>query len=80
MRRRVARLSEAVRERRAVELLYGGAWRVVHPHALGRTGTGRTGLLTWRSSRTARRISRSKSSTSRPPTAARPSAAGSWIG
>ena len=54
MRRRVARLSEAVRERRAVELLYGGAWRVVHPHALGRTGTGRTGLLTWQTAGLAR--------------------------
>jgi hypothetical protein len=54
MWRRVARLSEAVRERRAVELLYGGAWRVVHPHAVGRTGTGRTGLLTWQTAGLAR--------------------------
>lgn len=46
LRRRIARLARAVRERRALELLYGGAWRVVHPHALGRTGTGRMGLLT----------------------------------
>lgn len=47
MARRVARLSRAVRERRALEVLYGGAWRVVHPHALGEMGTGRLGLLTW---------------------------------
>ncbi|WP_426954768.1 WYL domain-containing protein [Muricoccus radiodurans] len=47
MARRVARLSRAVRDRRALEILYGGAWRVVHPHALGETGTGRLGLLTW---------------------------------
>jgi len=43
-----------VRERRALELLYGGAWRVVHPHAIGRMGTGRTGLLTWQTAGLAR--------------------------
>lgn len=54
LRRRIARLARAVRERRALELLYGGAWRVVHPHALGRTGTGRMGLLTWQTAGLAR--------------------------
>lgn len=54
MARRVARLSRAVRERRALEVLYGGAWRVVHPHALGETGTGRLGLLTWQTAGLAR--------------------------
>ncbi|WP_159351252.1 WYL domain-containing protein [Roseomonas harenae] len=54
LRRRVARLSQAVRERRALELLYGGAWRVVHPHAIGRMGTGRIGLLTWQTAGLAR--------------------------
>ena len=54
LRRRVARLSRAVRERRALELLYGGAWRVVHPHAIGRMGTGRVGLLTWQTAGLAR--------------------------
>lgn len=54
LRRRTARLAEAVRDRRALELLYGGAWRVVHPHALGRTGTGRLGLLTWQTAGLAR--------------------------
>jgi hypothetical protein len=54
LRRRVARLSQAVRERRALELLYGGAWRVVHPHAIGRMGTGRMGLLTWQTAGLAR--------------------------
>lgn len=47
MQRRADYLAEAVRQRRALQLRYGGAWRVVHPHALGRTGTGRLGLLTW---------------------------------
>ncbi len=46
MQRRVARLSAAIRDRRAVEILYGGAWRVVHPRAVGPTRTGRVGLLT----------------------------------
>lgn len=54
LRRRVARLSRAVRERRAMELLYGGAWRVVHPHAIGRMGTGKVGLLTWQTAGLAR--------------------------
>jgi len=54
LRRRVARLSRAVRERRALELLYGGAWRVVHPHAIGRMGTGKVGLLTWQTAGLAR--------------------------
>ena len=54
LRRRIARLSLAVRERRALELRYGGAWRVVHPHAIGRTGTGRIGLLTWQTAGLAR--------------------------
>ncbi|WP_338664955.1 hypothetical protein VQH23_07220 [Pararoseomonas sp. SCSIO 73927] len=54
LRRRIARLSRAVRERRALELRYGGAWRVVHPHAIGRTGTGRIGLLTWQTAGLAR--------------------------
>ncbi|MBY0338826.1 MAG: WYL domain-containing protein [Acetobacteraceae bacterium] len=52
--RRVARLREAVQARRVLELRYGGAWRVVHPHALGRTGTGRIGLLTWQTAGLAR--------------------------
>ena len=54
MDRRARRLSRAVRDRRALEILYGGAWRVVHPHALGRTGTGRLGLLTWQTAGLAR--------------------------
>jgi len=54
MQRRVARLSAAIRDRRAVEIRYGGAWRVVHPHAVGRTGTGRIGLLTWQTAGLAR--------------------------
>ena len=54
LRRRAARLSRFVRERRALELLYGGAWRVVHPHAIGRMGTGRLGLLTWQTAGLAR--------------------------
>ncbi|MBP0444563.1 hypothetical protein J8J14_07185 [Roseomonas sp. SSH11] len=54
LRRRVARLALAVRERRALELLYGGAWRVVHPHAIGQMGTGRVGLLTWQTAGLAR--------------------------
>jgi len=54
LQRRAERLAEAVRERRALQIRYGGAWRVVHPHALGRTGTGRLGLLTWQTAGVAR--------------------------
>ena len=39
--------ADAVHGRRAVQLLYDGAWRVVHPHALGRSGRGRLALLAW---------------------------------
>ncbi len=42
-----ALLADAVHHRRAVQLLYDGAWRVVHPHALGRTGKGKLSLLAW---------------------------------
>lgn len=42
-----ALLADAVHRRKAVQLLYDGAWRVVHPHALGRTGRGRLSLLAW---------------------------------
>jgi len=52
--RRIERLSDAIRERRVIELLYGGAWRIVHPHAVGRMGTGRVGLLTWQTAGLAR--------------------------
>jgi predicted DNA-binding transcriptional regulator YafY len=44
---RAAWLTGAVRARRALYLLYGGSWRVVHPHAVGRTARGRTVLLAW---------------------------------
>jgi predicted DNA-binding transcriptional regulator YafY len=44
---RAALLAAATRARRALELRYGGAWRVVHPHALGRTSRGRLALLAW---------------------------------
>jgi len=54
LQRRAERLAEAVRSRRALEIRYGGAWRVVHPHALGQTGTGRLGLLTWQTAGIAR--------------------------
>ena len=54
LQRRAERLAEAVRGRRALQIRYGGAWRVVHPHALGRTGTGRLGLLTWQTAGLAR--------------------------
>lgn len=54
LQRRAECLAEAVRARRALEIRYGGAWRVVHPHALGRTGTGRLGLLTWQTAGVAR--------------------------
>lgn len=40
-------LADAVHGRRAVQLLYDDAWRVVHPHALGRSGTGKLALLAW---------------------------------
>lgn len=48
------RLAEAVRTRHVLHVRYGGAWRVVHPHALGRTGTGRLGLLAWQTAGVAR--------------------------
>lgn len=54
MLHRAEYLKKAVMARRALELRYGGAWRVVHPHALGRTGTGRLGLLTWQTAGVAR--------------------------
>ncbi len=38
MQRCLARLSAAIRDRRVVEIRYGGAWQVVHPHAVGHTG------------------------------------------
>jgi hypothetical protein len=47
LRRRAKRLAEAVQARRVLHLCYGGVWRVMHPHALGRTGRGRLGLLVW---------------------------------
>ena len=40
-------LADAVRRRRAVQLLYDDAWRIVHPHALGRTTGGKLSLLAW---------------------------------
>ena len=40
-------LTEALHRRRAVHLLYDGAWRVAHPHAIGRTGRGGLSLLAW---------------------------------
>jgi hypothetical protein len=40
-------LTEALHRRRAVHLRYDGAWRVVHPHALGRTARGGLSLLAW---------------------------------
>ncbi|WP_431267111.1 WYL domain-containing protein [Dankookia sp. P2] len=42
-----ALLADAVHRRRAVQLLYDDAWRVVHPHALGRSGRGKLALLAW---------------------------------
>lgn len=54
MERRIGVLADAVRDRRVVELLYGGAWRVVHPHAVGRLSTGNVGLLTWQTAGLAR--------------------------
>ncbi|GGG20321.1 hypothetical protein GCM10010964_05670 [Caldovatus sediminis] len=44
---RVAWLTAAIRARRALHLLYGGSWRVVHPPAVGRTSRGKTVLLAW---------------------------------
>jgi hypothetical protein len=40
-------LLEALHRRRAVHLRYGGAWRVVHPHAMGPTRTGKRAILCW---------------------------------
>jgi len=40
-------LTEALHRRRAVQLCYDGAWRVAHPHALGRTARGDLSLLVW---------------------------------
>lgn len=40
-------LTEALHRRRAVQLLYDGAWRVVHPHVVGRTARGGLSLLAW---------------------------------
>jgi hypothetical protein len=42
-----ALLADAVHGRRAVQLFYDGAWRVVHPHALGRSSKGKLSLLAW---------------------------------
>lgn len=44
---RAAWLTAAIRARRALHLLYGGSWRVVHPHAVGRTSRGKLVLLAW---------------------------------
>ncbi len=44
---RAAFLTAAIRARRALHLLYGGAWRVVHPHAVGRTSRGTLVMLAW---------------------------------
>jgi hypothetical protein len=44
---RAAYLTAAIRARRALHLLYGGSWRVAHPHALGRTTRGTLVLLAW---------------------------------
>lgn len=43
----VALVSAALRARRALSLRYRGAWRVVHPHAVGRSARGRLTLLAW---------------------------------
>jgi hypothetical protein len=43
----VALVSAALRARRALSLRYRGAWRVVHPHAVGRSARGRLSLLAW---------------------------------
>jgi len=40
-------LADALHRRRAVQILYDGAWRVVHPHAIGRTAKGKLALLAW---------------------------------
>lgn len=47
LRQAQARLAEAIHARHALHLLYDEAWRVVHPHALGRTGRGKLALLAW---------------------------------
>lgn len=44
---RAAWLTAAIRARRALHLLYNGSWRVVHPHAVGRTSRDKTVLLAW---------------------------------
>jgi hypothetical protein len=43
----VALVAAALRARRALDLRYGGAWRLVHPHAVGRSARGRLALLAW---------------------------------
>ncbi|MGG5821322.1 WYL domain-containing protein [Falsiroseomonas sp. HW251] len=43
----VALLAAALRARRALDLRYAGAWRRVHPHAVGRSARGRLALLAW---------------------------------
>jgi len=43
----VALVSAALRAHRALDLRYGGAWRRVHPHAIGRNARGRLSLLAW---------------------------------
>jgi predicted DNA-binding transcriptional regulator YafY len=43
----VALVSAALRARRALDLRYRGAWRHVHPHAVGRNARGRLSLLAW---------------------------------
>ncbi len=43
----VALLAAALRTRHALDLRYGGAWRRVHPHAVGRSARGRLALLAW---------------------------------
>jgi hypothetical protein len=43
----VALVAAALRARRALDLRYGGAWRRVHPHAVGRNARGRLALLAW---------------------------------
>ena len=47
LRQAQAQLAEAIHARRALHLQYDEAWRVVHPHALGRTGRGKLALLAW---------------------------------
>lgn len=43
----VALVSAALRARRVLDLRYAGAWRRVHPHAVGRSARGRLALLAW---------------------------------